>query len=458
MKKLLSLLLMAVAIAGGVGFWYWKANAGPRSNYRVVPVEKGPFLATIAATGTVQPEEVIDVGAQVAGRIDRFGMEWKDIDKNSYRLPLAMVVAWPRTDAAAGTGTLALLFSKIPTKTIDYLSVVEDGTILAQLDPRLFQAEVDKTSANLELAQANQLQLVANFHKAQRDWSRAQDLNSRGAIAQADYDLAKATFETAQANVEVGKATITQAKAALQSAATNLDYTTIKSPVKGVIIDRRVNVGQTVVASLTAPSLFLIAKDLKRVQVWAQVNEADIGQITSGQEVRFTVDARPGMEFSGLVDQVRLNANMTNNVVTYTVVVTTDNSKGTLLPYLTANLQFVTHQRSDVLQVQNAALRWRPRPEQIAPELRKKLQQKPKASGKEATGKREMGTVWTVDEDGFVRPIRVQIGPSDGAMTEILSGNLHEDMQLVVGEEHQDNGATDANPFTPKLFGGKKKE
>jgi len=457
MKKMLILALLVVGIGASLGFWYWKANAGPRSNYRVVPAEKGPFLATIAATGTVQPEEVIDVGAQVAGRIERFGLEFKEIDK---RLLLAIIGGWPRNDAAAGSVSLAQILSRIPTKQIDYNSAVEDGTILAQLDPRLFQAEVDKAQANLQLAKANQLQLEANYDKADRDWKRAKDLEVRKAIAPADYDLAQAAYETAKANVEVGKATITKSIADLQSAKTNLDYTTIKSPVKGVIIDRRVNVGQTVVASLTAPSLFLIAKDLKRVQVWAQVNEADIGQITAGQEVRFTVDARPGMEFVGQVDQVRLNANMTNNVVTYTVVVTTDNSKGTLLPYLTANLQFVTHQRSDVLQVQNAALRWRPRPDQIAPELRKKIQQKPKNlnAGKEAKSKREMGTVWTVDDAGHVRPIRVQIGPSDGAMTEILGGDLHERMELVVGEEHQDNGAVDANPFTPKLFGGKKKE
>src|SRR5262249_39647159 len=154
------------------------------------------------------------------------------------RLALSIIAAWPYTDAAAGAGTLALLVSKIETKPIDYLSNVEDGTILAQLDPRLFQAEVDQATHTLAMAQANQLQLEANFHKAQGDWLRAKDLNARGAIAQADYDLALANFETTQANVGVGKATISQAQAALRSAQTNLDYTTIRSPVKGVIIDR----------------------------------------------------------------------------------------------------------------------------------------------------------------------------------------------------------------------------
>ena len=148
-------------------------------------------------------------------------------------------------------------------------------------------------------------------------------------------------------------------------ARTNLGYTTIKSPVRGVIIDRRVNIGQTVVASLNAPSLFLIAKDLRRMQVWASVNEADIGHIRLDMPVRFTVDAYAGETFHGKVTQIRMNATMTQNVVTYTVVVTTDNSNGKLLPYLTANVQFEMDQRSDVLLVPNAALRWKPQASQM---------------------------------------------------------------------------------------------
>src|SRR5205823_6028616 len=150
----------------------------------------------------------------------------------------------------------------------------------------------------------------------------------------------------------------------------NLGYCTIRSPVKGVIVDRRVNVGQTVVASLNAPSLFLIAKDLKRMQIWASVNEADIGQIHPGQAVSYTVDAYPGEVFTGQVSHVRLNATMNQNVVTYTVVVTTDNSKGRLLPYLTTNLQFRVSERTNVLMVPNTALHWQPQLDQVAPAAR----------------------------------------------------------------------------------------
>src|SRR5207249_497842 len=200
-----------------------------------------------------------------------------------------------------------------------------------------------------------------------------------GGIAEADYDLAEATFRTNKATLAVGQATVAQTKAALSDAQAalhnaeiNLGYCTIKSPVKGVIVDRRVNTGQTVVSSLNAPSLFLIAKDLKRLQVWASVNEADIGNIHSGQPVTFTVDAYPGKVFKGVVapDQPRLNASMTQNVVTYTVVINTDNSDGKLLPYLTANLQFEISKRTKALLVPNTALRWKPEADRVAADVR----------------------------------------------------------------------------------------
>ena len=215
------------------------------------------------------------------------------------------------------------------------------------------------------------MQLEAKCEQTEQEWKRAESLLATKAIAESDYDTAGPNCKSAKANVAVGKATVRQNKAALRMAKTNLGYTTIKSPVRGVIIDRRVNIGQTVVASLNAPSLFLIAKDLRRMQVWASVNEADIGQIRVDMPVRFTVDAHPGQTFHGKVTQIRMNATMTQNVVTYTVVVTTDNSSGKLLPYLTANVQFEVDKRSGVLLVPNAALRWKPQASQIAPAANK---------------------------------------------------------------------------------------
>ena len=228
-------------------------------------------------------------------------------------------------------------------------------------------------------ADANVLQMKANLLLAQQNWDRAQKLGPSDALAQSAYDQYQATYEVAKANlaaaeaaVEQAKASVAQAMATLNTAQINLGYCTIKAPVKGVIIDRQVNIGQTVVSSLSATSLFLLAKDLKRITAWVSVNEADVGSIYQGQPVTFTVDAFPNREFKGEVGKIRLNATMTQNVVTYTVEVNTNNDDGKLLPYLTANAKFIIGRRENVLLVPNAALRWSPRPDQIAPDARKK--------------------------------------------------------------------------------------
>jgi HlyD family secretion protein len=264
---------VALAVLTALGFT-WIMNNGRSSDgsaYRTVPVKHGDLFATINATGTLQPEEVIDVGAQVAGQISSFGS-----DK---------------------TG-----------KSIDYGSMVEAETVLARIDDSLYAADVAMADAQLQQAQAGVTraeadlgQLKAKLYQAERDWERARKLGPSDALAEASYDAYRSAYETAKANLAVGEAAIQQARetvahaeATLQRARRNLGYCTIKSPVNGVIIDRRVNIGQTVVASLNAPSLFLIAKDLKRMQVWVSVNEADIGAIHPGQPVRFSVDAYPG--------------------------------------------------------------------------------------------------------------------------------------------------------------------
>ena len=335
--------------------------------------------------------------------------------------------------------------------------------VLAVIDPKVYQAQFDQADANVKRAEADIEQMDAKLVQSERDWKRAQQLQtSRGAISDADYDLALATYQSAKSALGVGKATLDQAKATRQLAEINVGYTTIKSPVNGVIIDRRVNVGQTVVASLNAPSLFLIAKDLTRMQIWASVNEADIGQIKDGQPVSFTVDAYPNKVFHGTVLQVRLNATMTQQVVTYTVVVEFDNFKERLKPYLTANVQFEVDTRHDVLLVPNAALRWQPLPAQIAPDIRKDYLRslQAKAAGLTGPGGAEKdnahrGTVW-VQEEGFVRPVKVKVGLSDGAMTEITGGDLAENTEVITGIQNKNTGDNTVNPFQTQMFGGKK--
>ncbi len=432
------LVLLLVVILGG--WWFWQRNNAGAVSWRTAPVTKGDLQAVISATGTVEPEEGVDVGAQVAGKIVAFGVDCHG-------------------------------------KTIDYGSPVEAGTVLARIDDALYAADVAharaqlaQAKANVKRAEADLGQLKAKLFQAERDWQRAKKLGPSDALSQSDYDAALSAYEVARANLNVGQAAMVQAKDAvaqaeanLRRASQNLDYCTIRSPVKGVIIDRRVNIGQTVVASLNAPSLFLIAKDLKRLQVWAAVNEADIGNIRPGQPVTFTVDAYPGVTFQGEVGKVRLNATMTQNVVTYTVEVNTDNPEGKLIPYLTANLKFIVAQRRNVLLVPNAALRWLPGADQVAPvNPRAGKTEDPGKTGatgvaSSARGNKEesaRGTVW-VAKGRYVQPLQVRLGPTDGVQTEVISSELAEGTQVVVGDQSKEAGPGAAtSPFTPQLFRG----
>jgi len=435
-----TLVIAVVAVVAALALLgYLLRGSGKSAGFKTVQVKRGDLQATISATGTVEPEEVVDIGAQVAGKIVTFGK-----DKNG--------------------------------KAVDYGSVVGAGMVLAKIDDALYAADAASAKAQLaqakaavQKAQADLGQMQAKLFQTERDWARAQKLGPSDALSQTDYDASRSAFEVAKANLAVGKAAIvqaqgavSQAEATLQRALQNLSYCTIISPVKGVIIDRRVNIGQTVVASLNAPSLFLLAKDLNRLQVWVSVNEADIGHIKPGQAVTFTVDAFPGEVFSGEVGKVRLNATMTQNVVTYTVEIITDNSSGKLLPYLTANVTFIVGERKNVLLVPNAALRWTPQPEQIVGEFRESpkkskgpeapAQEKPAAKAGKAEKAR--GLVW-VPQGNLVRPVRVTLGLSDGSLTEVESAELKEGTSLVVGGmESQPAGqpAPGGSPFTPQIF------
>ena len=432
-KRMLKRLLVAAVVLGFVALaitWYFKRGNAQTASYRTEQATRGDLLVSIRATGTVEPEEVVDVGAQVAGQILSFGK-----DANG--------------------------------KTVDYGSPVQAETVLAKIDDSLYsadeaqaQAQVQSAAASLQRGEADLEQLKAKLQQADRDWRRAQKLGPSEALAQASYDAYQSAYETAAANVAVGRATILQARASqaqaeavLRRAQRNLGYCTIKSPVKGVVVDRRVNIGQTVVASLNAPSLFLIAKDLTRMQVWVAVNEADIGKIRPGLPVTFTVDAFPGETFQGEVGKVRLNASMTQNVVTYTVEIVTDNSSGRLLPYLTANVQFELDRRGNVLMVPNAALRWRPSAEQVAPEFRDAFEKLAARKGKlEASAAGTSRAALWVPEGAYVKPIRVRPGLSDGTYTEVQGEGLTEGMNIVTGVQTQTNNQDVAtNPFTPKF-------
>lgn len=423
MKLVLGITLSFALVGGGIAYWTSESNAEHPLDLRTAPIVRGELHPVIEATGTLEPEEVVDVGAQVAGKIYSLGRD-----------------------------------PKAPGKSIDYGSIVNVGTELAYIESAIYQAHVDEAQASLQLGQADLQQAKHNLGLAEQEWKRADRLRPSRAVSDSDYDQIEAMYKIAKVKIAMLEAAVAQKEAALRLAKTNFDYTVIKSPVQGVIIDRRVNVGQTVVASLNAPSLFLIAKDLGRMQVWASVNEADIGRIRPGLTVRFTVDAFPKRIFVGKVEQIRLNATMTQNVVTYTVVVVTDNSDGALLPYLTANVRFEIDRRLDVLMVPNAALRWRPRANQVAAALCEtssgNMSRAPAhaATPNEPAEPGETGRLWVKVGDR-VQPIDVPLGITDGSFTEVNGVDVQEGMDVVVGEnrskERDDPNFT--NPFTPKV-------
>ncbi len=342
--------------------------------FRTTTVTHGDITSTIGASGTIEPEEVIDVGAQVTGRVVSLGADPRSNSDPSFK-----------------------------DRTIDYGSPVEEGTVLARIDDALYRARVDQQKAGWALAEA---ELAAARAKAKGE-----------------------TPEGAKTATVVAEAAVAQAKAALKEAEINLDRTIVKSPIKGVIVDRRVNVGQNAGPSPNSAGLFLIAKTLEKMQVWASVNEADIGRIRKGMEATFTVAAFPKDVFKGTVTQIRLNATMTQNVATYTVVVDIEKPDRKLLPYMTANLLFQVAKRENVFRVDNAALKWRPSSDQVTPDVHPSpLDRKSRFSSDRR--------LWVIAPDGkHVRPVDApQIGLTDGTMTEISGPDVKEGMEVVVGQ------------------------
>jgi len=427
-------LVVAGLVVLGAGSWRLWSRQGGQPVFHTAALKHGDLVATISATGTVEPEQVVDVGAQVTGIIKAFGRDAND-------------------------------------KLVDYGSVVNKGTVLALIDDTLYvaavnidKAQLEQARANLVNAKANVPQMKAKLVEAEADWRRAETLGPSKALAPTTYDQYKATYETAKSNlaiavaaVDVAAANVAAAVATLKKDEENLAYCTVKSPVAGVVIDRRVNIGQTIVSSMSTSSLFLIAKDLKRIQVWASVNEADIGKIHEGQSVAFTVDAFGDQVFHGVVNKIRLNATMSQNVVTYTVEVNYDNSDGKLLPYLTTNLQFEVGRRQNVLLAPNAALRWTPRTGLVSSESHRAASdhtaERPGSRGAEniiTGGGQSRGTAWVPSGDS-VRPVNVQVGLTDGAWTEVSGDGTADDLRVVIGEgRREENQSEGTSPLIPQ--------
>lgn len=438
MKSLLKwmVIVLVIALAGWGASRWLSGTRKSHAAFVTASVRKGNLSATVSVTGTVEPRNVVDVGAQVSGTIVKFGT-----DANGHQ--------------------------------VDYDSPVNKGTVLAIIDPANYAARVasDKAAlsqakANVAVAKAKYQTYVAAYDDALADWRRAQKLGNQGmALPVTQYDSYKSIYRQAKANLVLGKASIAQAQmaakvsqATLKNDEITLSYCTIVSPVKGVVIDRDVDIGQTVASSFNTPSLFLLAENLKKIQVWASVNEADIGKIQTGQPVTFTVDALPGKIFHGVVSQVRLNATVVQNVVTYTVVIDTNNANGKLLPYLTAQAEILVAQKKHVLIVPNAALRWVPLKSQIAPGTAPaRTDHASTQSAASLLSQAPTGTVW-IASGQFVRPMVVRTGLSNNYYTQIMSAQLRPGMKVVIGDAQSrtSRGAGAVNPFIPQPFKHKK--
>jgi HlyD family secretion protein len=407
--------LVLLLVAGGVA---WRVlRRPPPLQYQTAAVSRGPVVAKVTATGILSAVVTVQVGSQVSGRI--------------------------------------------ATLHADYNSTVKKGELLAEIDPALFQANVEQGKANVLQAEGQLKQAQANVLAARRTYDRDKPLRASNLIAQADLDTAETTLEAAKASVVAAQGNLAQARAQLSQAQVNLTYTKILSPIDGVVISRSVDVGQTVAASLAAPTIFTLAGDLKAMQVDTSVAEADVGKLAPGMEASFVVDAFPDERFKGTIRQIRNAPQTQQNVVTYDAVIDVKNPELKLRPGMTANVTVVYADRPDVLKVPNAALRFRPTPEMLAA-LGRTSAAPGRVAGRDgaaaggggggrggAGGSGPGRTLWVV-RDGRPSPAQVTVGVSDGTFTEIASGPVQAGDAVLTGVESAPaGGARPASPVTP---------
>jgi HlyD family secretion protein len=391
--------LVVVAILGAAGAAGWhrhRAAQGGAASYRTVAVQRGNITQTVNSTGAIQPTRSVQVGAIVSGPIQEV--------------------------------------------FVDFNSKVTKDQVLGRIDPRTYEATVAHEKATLARSQADLARIQALLRHAVREEQRALELRRTKSIAETEVDQLIANRESLEAQLALGKAAISECEANLATAKANLGFTCVKSPVDGIVVDRKVDPGQTMAASFQTPVMFVVAPDLeKRVYVLASVDEADIGHIrkaqTNRQPVSFSVDAYPEDVFEGTIIQIRLNPTTNQNVVTYTVVVESANRDFKLLPGMTANLSFQIEKRTDVLTIPNAALRFMPKPQQVRPSDRELAEGKPSGSakaGSKASGRNRRQVVWVVADD-LLRGVEVVTGLSDKKSTELVSGDLTQGQELVLG-------------------------
>jgi HlyD family secretion protein len=401
MKKRLLLLFGALVIVAA-GLFYYRAGQAQEAPLLVTaPVLRGDVVESVDATGTLEAVTTVQVGTQVSGTIK--------------------------------------------TLHADFNSRVRRGDVVAELESSLFQTQVEQARATVARLEADAQRAAVQLEDAEAKLVRARTLATRQLLAAADLEAAEATARQAAAAIRSAEAQTVQARAALNQARVNLAHTVITAPIDGIVISRNVDVGQTVAASMQAPTLFVIARDLSRMQVYASISEADIGRIESGQPVTFRVDAYPGEVFSGAVSQVRLQPVIEQNVVSYVTVIDVANPREKLKPGMTANVAVEVARASGVLRIPNAALRLRPSAEVLTA-----FGQAPQAEAP----RKDSAQVWVL-KDGQLSPVSVTAGISDGTMTALSAGAIEEGAEVVTSIPSQPVGAeSSGSPLLP--FGGRR--
>ena len=391
MKPLLKIsliTLVAAAVIGGGIYGYRRSTVQSlEQRYRIAAVEKGDIMQTVSANGTLNPVVLVSVGTQVSGTVTKLYVDFND--------------------------------------------TVEKGQPLLELDRSLLAAQARQSAANIG-------NISATLELARANEARMRTLFAQEYVSRQEMDQATQARRSAEAQ-------LAQARAAADKDQVNLNYTTIRSPVSGIVVDRVVDLGQTVAASLQTPTLIKIAQDLAEMRIDSSFAEADIGKIKVGQKVRFTVDAFPDKNFSGEVQQIRMNPTTTQNVVTYNVRVSLQNPEHILLPGMTAYVNIVVSRRNDVLMVANAALRFKPADAEdkaATPSTARPARNGPPSAGNgerrsgEGRGKKRdgsSGTVYVVDGE-TLRPVSVQLGITDNRNTEVSDSELKAGDRVVIGE------------------------
>lgn len=346
------------------------------AKFETANVGRNTIVQVVEASGTINPVTTVDIGAQVSGKIVEI--------------------------------------------YADYNSEVKKGQLLAQIDTSLFEAQLQQSIANIANAKANYEKILAVTENDRKTYVRYKNLYARNFVALSEYNLAESTYKSDLAQVAAAKAQISQAQAAYETAAANMRYTRIVSPVDGTVVTRNVDVGQTVASSFQTPTLFMVAQDLTKMQIETSVSEADIGKVKVGQDVEYTLDGYQDSIFTGKVTQVRISPTTVQNVVTYTVIVEVENEDEKLIPGMTANVSIITSKKENVTTVPNDALKFTPYTDGSGPKYK------------------EQG-IWIL-EDKKPRRINVTVGASDDVNTEIISKDLKPDMQVIVGFQSNSKG------------------